>query len=69
MFEVIEDASSTAEGRVQVSLNKRIRKTLTVGAHIEYRNPYSEMRRLDDTHQVVQDPLVSNSALQFREAF
>jgi len=69
MFEVIEDASSTAEGRVQVSLNKRIRKTLTVGAHVEYRNPYSEMRRLDDTHQVVQDPLVSNSALQFREAF
>ncbi|SOS36014.1 hypothetical protein CFBP6411_04657 [Pseudomonas syringae group genomosp. 3] len=65
----LEDASSTAEGRVQVSLNKRIRKTLTVGAHVEYRNPYSEMRRLDDTHQVVQDPLVSNSALQFREAF
>ncbi|MBC8877917.1 MULTISPECIES: hypothetical protein [Pseudomonas] len=69
MFEVVQDARSTADGKVQVSLNKRIRKTLTVGAHVEYRNPYSEMRRLDDTHQVVQDPLVSTSTLQFREAF
>ncbi|RMP06883.1 hypothetical protein ALQ30_200252 [Pseudomonas syringae pv. persicae] len=69
MFEVVQDASSTAQGRVQVSLNKRIRRALTAGTPVEYRNPYSEMRRVVDTHQVVIQPVVSNSTLQFREAF
>ncbi|MEQ7920251.1 hypothetical protein ABQX22_13735 [Xanthomonas sp. WHRI 1810A] len=69
MFEVVQDAISTAQGRVQVSLNKRIRRALVAGTPVEYRNPYSEMRRVEDTHQVVIQPVVSNSSLQFREAF
>lgn len=69
MFEVVQDASSTAQGRVQVSLNKRIRRALVAGTPVEYRNPYSEMRRVEDTHQVAIQPVVSNSSLQFREAF
>ncbi|MFC6335484.1 hypothetical protein GIR22_08620 [Pseudomonas sp. CCM 7891] len=69
MFEVVQDAVSSAQGQVTVSLNKRIRRTLAAGIAIEYRNPYSEMRRVDDVHQVAIQPVVSNCTLQFREAF
>ncbi|MBW1251079.1 hypothetical protein I7860_30915 [Pseudomonas tolaasii] len=69
MFEAVQTATSNAQGQVTVALNKRIRKTLTPGTAVEYRNPYSEMRRVDDTHQVTIQPIVSNCTLQFREAF
>jgi hypothetical protein len=69
MFEVVKVATSNGQGQVTVALNKRIRRTLTAGTAVEYRNPYSEMRRVDDTHQVAIQPIVSNCTLQFREAF
>lgn len=69
MFEVIDDANSNAQGQVQVSLNKRIRKTLAVGAAVEYLNPYSEMRRTDDSNSLSIQPLFANGTLQLREAF
>ncbi|KJH75629.1 hypothetical protein IMW75_13655 [Pseudomonas gregormendelii] len=69
MFEVVEDAVSTAQGRVQVFLNKRIRRSLPAGAVVEYKNPYSEMRRVDDTNQLTVQPVVANGSFQFREAF
>lgn len=69
MFEVVDDATSTSGGRVQLSLNKRIRKTIAAGAAVEYRNPYSEMRRMDDTNQLTLQAIVSNGSFQFREAF
>ncbi|WP_282352847.1 hypothetical protein [Pseudomonas sp. PS01303] len=69
MFEIVDDASSNAQGRVQVTLNKRIRKALLAGAAVEYRNPFAEMRRTDDNHSFTIQPLVANGTLQLREAF
>lgn len=69
LFEVVDDAASNAQGQVQVSLNKRIRKTLPAGAPVEYQNPYAEMRRTDDSHQLTLQPVVANGTFQLREAF
>jgi len=69
MFEVVSDAVSSAQGRVQVFLNKRIRRAIAAGAAVEYQNPYSEMRRADDTNQLTIQPVVANGSFQFREAF
>ncbi|WP_434134360.1 hypothetical protein JQR88_10825 [Pseudomonas luteola] len=69
MFEVVDDAVSTSGGRVQLNLNKRIRKAIPAGTAVEYRNPYSEMRRMDDTNQLTVQRVVSNGSFQFREAF
>ena len=69
MFEVTDPASASAQGRVTVLLNKRIRKTLTAGTAVEYLNPYSEMRMTSDTWSMSVRPVVSNGSYQFREAF
>lgn len=69
MFEVVENATANAQGQVTVLLNKRIRRTLKAGTAVEYRNPYSEMRRVEDSHLVAIQAVVSNCTLQFREAF
>ncbi|MGV0315145.1 hypothetical protein ACKU3N_004370 [Pseudomonas putida] len=69
MFEVVERATSDATGKALVSVNKRIRKVIPAGTVVEYRNPYCEMRRMDDTNEWTTQPVVSNSTLQFREAF
>jgi hypothetical protein len=69
MFEVTDAASANAQGRVTVSLNKRIRRTLTAGTAVEYLNPYSEMRMTTDTWAMSVKPVVSNGSYQFREAF
>jgi hypothetical protein len=69
MFEVTDPASANAQGRVTVLLNKRIRKTLTAGAAVEYLNPYSEMRMTSDTWSMSVRPVVANGSYQFREAF
>ncbi|KKY52721.1 hypothetical protein ACDH60_24125 [Pseudomonas ficuserectae] len=69
MFEVTDPASSNAQGQVTVLLNKRIRKTLTAGAAVEYMNPYSEMRMTSDTWSMTRRPVVANGSYQFREAF
>lgn len=69
MFEVTDDATSTAQGQVLVNLNKRIRKALVVGAAVEYKNPYAEMRRTDDSNSLTIQPIVANGTLQLREAF
>jgi hypothetical protein len=69
MFEVVDDAASTSGGRVQLNLNKRIRKAVPAGTAVEYRNPYSEMRRMDDTNQLNIQRVVSSGSFQFREAF
>ncbi|MNJ25712.1 hypothetical protein D3C77_201660 [compost metagenome] len=69
MFEVVDDATSAANGQVVVNLNKRIRKTIAAGAAVEYKAPYAEMRRTSDTHALTVRPVVANGALEFREAF
>lgn len=69
MFEVTDPVSSNAQGRVTVPLNKRIRKTITTGAAVEYLNPYSEMRMTSDTWSLAVRPVVANGSYQFREAF
>lgn len=69
MFEVTDAVSSNASGQATVLLNKRIRKSLTPGAAIEYRNPYSEMRMTSDTWSMSVRPVVANGSYQFREAF
>lgn len=69
MFEVTDPASSNAQGQATVLLNKRIRKTLTAGAAVEYMNPYSEMRMTSDTWSMTRRPVVANGSYQFREAF
>ncbi|WP_095111185.1 hypothetical protein [Pseudomonas sp. Irchel 3E20] len=69
MFEVTNPAASSAQGQVTVSLNKRIRKTLSAGAAVEYLNPYSEMRMTSDTWSMSVRPVVANGSYQFREAF
>ncbi|UQS92532.1 hypothetical protein M5C90_15890 [Pseudomonas chlororaphis subsp. piscium] len=69
MFEVTDAVSSNAQGQATVLLNKRIRKALTAGAAIEYRNPYSEMRMTSDTWSMSVRPVVANGSYQFREAF
>jgi len=69
MFEVVESATSDAAGKVVVSVNKRIRKLIAAGSAVEYKNPYCEMRRMDDNNEWTTQPVVSNSTLQFREAF
>ena len=69
MFEVTDPAASSAKGQVTVMLNKRIRKTLTAGAAVEYLNPYSEMRMTSDTWSMSVRPVVANGSYQFREAF
>lgn len=69
MFEVVDDATSAANGQVVVNLNKRIRKAIAAGAAVEYKAPYAEMRRTSDTHALTVRPVVANGALEFREAF
>ena len=69
MFEVTDPAASSAQGQVTVMINKRIRKTLTAGAAVEYLNPYSEMRMTSDTWSMSVRPVVANGSYQFREAF
>jgi hypothetical protein len=69
MFEVVDDATSNGQGQVLVSLNKRIRKTLVSGAAVEYKNPFAEMRRTDDSNSLTIQPVVANGTLQLREAF
>lgn len=69
MFEVTDAVSSNAQGGLTVALNKRIRKTLTPGAAVEYLNPYSEMRMTSDTWSMSVRPVVANGSYQFREAF
>lgn len=69
MFEVVDNATSNAQGQVVVSLNKRIRRALAAGASVEYRNPYAEMRRTDDSNSLTIQPMVANGTLQLREAF
>ncbi|MNP70172.1 hypothetical protein D3C76_1663680 [compost metagenome] len=69
MFEIVENATSDAAGKAVVSVNKRIRKLIAAGSAVEYKNPYCEMRRMDDTNEWTAQPVVSNSTLQFREAF
>ncbi|MFW3166271.1 hypothetical protein WBQ28_17460 [Pseudomonas syringae pv. syringae] len=69
MFEVTDPVSSNAQGQVTVPLNKRIRKTLTPGAAVEYLNPYSEMRMTSDTWSMTRRPAVANGSYSFREAF
>ncbi|MCV4287861.1 hypothetical protein OH708_08090 [Pseudomonas capsici] len=69
MFEVTDPVSSNAQGQATVPLNKRIRKTLTPGAVVEYLNPYSEMRMTSDTWSMTLRPVVANGSYQFREAF
>ncbi|MBF8706128.1 hypothetical protein IR016_04910 [Pseudomonas putida] len=69
MFEVVDDATSNAAGEVVVNVNKPIRKNIAVGAVVEYKAPYAEMRRTSDTHALTVRPLVANGALEFREAF
>lgn len=69
MFEVTDSVSSNAQGQATVLLNKRIRKTLTPGAAVEYMNPYSEMRMTSDTWSMTRRPVVANGSYQFREAF
>ncbi len=69
MFEVVQDATSDSAGKATVTVNKPIRKTLVAGAAVEYRNPYSEMRRMDNTNSSSVQPLVASLSLQFREAF
>lgn len=69
MFEVTDPVSANAQGRVTVTLNKRIRKTLTPGAAVEYLNPYSEMRMTSDTWSMSVKPVIANGSYQFREAF
>jgi len=66
---VVEQAVSDATGKALVSVNKRIRKVIPTDTVVEYRNPYCEMRRMDDTNEWTTQPVVSNSTLQFREAF
>lgn len=69
MFEVVQDATSDSAGKATITVNKPIRKTLVAGAAVEYRNPYSEMRRMDNTNSSSVQPLVASLSLQFREAF
>lgn len=69
MFEITDAASANAQGRVTVSLNKRIRRTLTAGTAVEYLNPYSEMRMTTDTWAMSVKPVIANGSYQFREAF
>lgn len=69
MFEVVEDAISNAQGGVQVFLNKRIRRAVVAGSAVEYRNPYSEVRRADDTHELSIKPVTASGSFKFREAF
>lgn len=69
MFEVTDPAASSDQGQVTVSLNKRIRETLTTGAAVEYLNPFSEMRMTSDTWSMSVRPVVANGSYQFREAF
>lgn len=69
MFEVVENANSDATGKAVVYVNKRVRKAIPAGSQVEYKNPYCEMRRMDDTNQWTIQPVVSNGSFQFREAF
>jgi len=69
MFEVVRAVAANAQGQAVVPLNKRIRRTLTAGAAVEYLNPYSEMRMTQDTWAMSVRPVVSSGSYQFREAF
>lgn len=69
MFEAIKPAVANAQGQAVVQVNKRIRRSLAVGAPIEYLNPYSEMRMTQDTWSMTVRQAVSNGSYQFREAF
>ncbi|HEK1684115.1 TPA: hypothetical protein SMR42_000420 [Pseudomonas putida] len=69
MFEVVRPVTANAQGQAVVPMNKRIRRTLTPGAVIEYLNPYSEMRMTQDTWAMTVRQVVSSGSYQFREAF
>lgn len=69
MFEVVRPVTANAQGQAAVPLNKRIRRTLTAGAAIEYLNPYSEMRMTQDTWAMTVRQVVASGSYQFREAF
>lgn len=69
MFEVVRPVTANAQGQAVVPLNKRIRRTLTAGAAIEYLNPYSEMRMTQDTWAMTVRQVVASGSYQFREAF
>lgn len=69
LFEVVAPAVSTSGGQVTLQLNRRIRSQLAAGSAVEYRNPYSEMRRADDTNTMSVQALISNGSFEFREAF
>ena len=69
MFEVVRAVAANAQGQAVIPLNKRIRRTLAVGAAIEYLNPYSEMRMTQDTWAMTVRQVVSSGSYQFREAF
>ncbi|MFV7430999.1 hypothetical protein ACNPNU_05020 [Pseudomonas shirazica] len=69
MFEVVRPVVANAQGQALVQVNKRIRRTLAVGAAIEYLNPYSEMRMTQDTWNMTVRQAVANGSYQFREAF
>lgn len=69
MFEVVEPASSNAQGQATVQVNKRIRRALVAGTTVEYLNPYSEMRMTQDTWNMTVRPVVATGSYQFREAF
>lgn len=69
MFEVVEGVNSDGAGAATIRVNKRVRKAIAAGTAVEYRNPYCEMRRMDDTNQWTIQPVVSNGSYQFREAF
>ncbi|NIF15626.1 hypothetical protein [Pantoea sp. Cy-639] len=69
MFEVVDDAVSGANGQVQVTVNKPVRKTITAGTPVEYRAPFAEMRLTSDSHSLARRPVISNLTLELREAF
>ncbi|WP_313397150.1 hypothetical protein [Stutzerimonas nitrititolerans] len=68
LYEVVEDASANGADAL-VTVNKRIRSSIAPGTPIEYRNPYCEMRLMDDSFSENVQPIISSSSLQFREAF
>ncbi|MGW7232873.1 hypothetical protein ACWGIE_06725 [Pseudomonas fulva] len=69
MFEVVEHAATDGSGSAVIRVNKRVRRGFAPGSPVEYRNPYCEMRRADDTNQWTVQPVISNGSYQFREAF
>lgn len=68
MYEVVQDV--VAEGGVaSIPVNKRVRSTIAPGTPVEYRNPYCEMRLVDDTLSVDIRPIIASGSIELREAF